>query len=142
MKIMIFKRQSWNFWNYSIGLITLLILIAFMIIKEINERDDLEANRKYSVGRVINFHYRKGNYAVVSFIVDEKVYESHFHVSWESFIGEKYMIKSSFKNPNNNITLLEKPVFTEDQKTDTTIGIITKFVSLPRGVDLDMQLIL
>ena len=110
--------------NISTPLITVLRLLIILSLFSCAVKRQKETVATY-LGHDINGVYGRGGTDTWEFTIDGKTYRDD---AWNGYIvGAKYiMVYDSLKPIKNNKIILERPVFIKEEKTDTTIGVITK----------------
>lgn len=95
----------------------LLLILSACTIKR-----QKEAVATY-LGHDINGIYGRGGTDTWEYSINGKTYRDG---AWNGqIVGAKYIVIYDSLNPYKNNILSERPVFAKDEKTDTTIGIIT-----------------
>jgi hypothetical protein len=99
-----------------------VVFIVFVIIKSLPPKIDLP---QYTIGEFVRITGNtKGSSGVYRYKVDGSSFFLHDAKFTELIIGEKFLIKYDKNEPKKAKIFFDKPMFTENEITETTIGVI------------------
>lgn len=113
------------------GYITLILillgvvgLIAWAVVYSFSDPEIENQIETHAVIREFKSKQGSGRVSVFEYSVNEKTYDFWGYYNNSFVIGDKFKLKYEKDNPKKSIVILEKPIFLENEITDTIKGKI------------------